>query len=147
MARVAHLLFRGIGLMVIIGVGGMWSCGYLVSRQAMDGPQLVDGDVVFRFFAPTARRVQLAGDWPGNNWARGDGSVGEANIGLMADDDADGVWELAVTLGPGRYRYLFWVDETLWQIDPGNPDEVDGGPARRCSQIVVHINDNRLELR
>lgn len=122
-------------------------CAYLAPRRLAQGPALADGRIVFRFYAPTARRVQLAGDWPENNWARGDGSAGEADIGLMEDGDGDGVWEIRVSLPPGRYRYLFWVDENTWHTDPGNPEEVEGGPARVCSQIVIHRKNNRLEIR
>ena len=128
-------------LLVICG------CSYLLPRQIASGPTLQEGEVLFRYHAPTARRVQLAGEWPENNWARGDGSAGEANIGLMDDKDGDGVWEIRVSLPPGRYKYLFLVDENTWHTDPGNPEEVEGGPAQICSQIVLHINNSRLEIR
>ena len=123
------------------------SCSYFAPRRAMTGAAVRDDRVLFRFYAPTALQVQLAGNWPENNWARGDGSVGEANIGLMSDGDGDGIWELEVKLPPGRYCYLFWVDETTWHLDPGNPEEVEGGPTRRCSQVIVVSNDTGLELK
>jgi len=122
-------------------------CAYLAPRKLSRGPAVADGNVVFRFYAPTARRVQLAGDWPENNWAKGDGSVGEANVGLMDDKDGDGVWEIAVALPPGRYKYLFWADENTWHLDPGHPEEVSGGPAGKCSQIVLYSSNERLEIR
>jgi len=108
---------------------------------------VVDGGVRFTFRAPAALRVQLAGDWPGNNWARGDGPVGETNVGLMSDDDGDGVWERVEPLGPGRYRYVFWVDEATWHVDPANPEQVEGGPAGTASQIVLFERNGRLESR
>jgi 1,4-alpha-glucan branching enzyme len=122
-------------------------CAHLAPRKLSAPPAVVEGKIVFRFYAPAARRVQLAGDWPGNNWARGDGSVGEANIGLMEDRKGDGIWEISVALGPGRYKYLFWVDENEWRLDPGRPEEVDGGPVGKCSQIVVFSVNDRLEIR
>ena len=122
-------------------------CGYLLPRQTASGPALVDNEVLFRFWAPNARRVQLGGDWPQNNWTRGDGSAGEANIGLMEDKDGDGVWEIRVDLPPGRYHYLFLVDENTWHTDPGNPEEVRGGPAELCSRVVLHTKNDRLEIR
>jgi 1,4-alpha-glucan branching enzyme len=122
-------------------------CSYLAPRNIAKGPALDGDEVMFRFYAPTARRVQIGGDWPGNNWARGDGSVGEANVGLMDDKDGDGVWEIRIALRPGRYRYLFLVDENTWHTDPGNVEEVSGGPAQVCSQIVVHMSRDRLEIR
>ncbi len=122
-------------------------CSYLASRKPSHGPAVKGESVIFRFYAPTAQRVQLAGDWPENNWAKGDGSVGEANIGLMKDDDADGVWEISVALPPGRYKYLFWMDESTWRLDPGNPEEVAGGPTGKCSQIILFPKNGSLEIR
>lgn len=136
---------RLLGLVLAFHVAA--GCMYLAPRRITEGPT-PDGDhVMFRFYAPTARRVQIAGDWPGNNWARGDGSVGEANVGLMDDKNADGVWEIRVALPAGRYRYLFLVDENTWHTDPGNPEEIPGGPAQVCSQIVLHMSNHRLEIR
>ncbi len=123
------------------------ACSYFAPRKIAGGPAIVENGIQFRFYAPAANRVQLAGDWPENNWARGDGSVGEADIGLMEDGDADGLWEIVVPLPPGRYRYLFWVDENTWRLDPGNPEEVRGGPVNKCSQIIVVSRNNALELR
>ncbi|MDH3215694.1 MAG: hypothetical protein OEN01_05300 [Candidatus Krumholzibacteria bacterium] len=141
--RVAHIRFAGLVVALVLGSG----CAYLAQRTSASGPEVKDNEVLFRFYAPSARRVQLAGNWPENNWARGDGSVGEANIGLMEDKDGDGVWEIGVLLAPGRYKYLFWVDENTWHTDPGNPEEVQGGPAQICSQIVLHVRGTRLEIR
>lgn len=123
------------------------SCGYLAPRARDPGPAAGEGGIVFRFYAPSARRVQLAGDWPENNWARGDGSVGEANVGLMDDSNGDGMWEITIALPPGRYKYLFWVDELSWRLDPGSPEEVPGGPAGTCSQLVLYSVNGRLEIR
>ena len=122
-------------------------CGYLASRSLAPGPSVEEGQVRFRYWAPTARRVQLAGDWPENNWARGDGSVGEANVGLMDDADGDGIWEILVELPPGRHRYLFRVDETTWHTDPGNPEEAAGGPARICSLLLLDDHNGRIRIR
>ena len=130
-------------VMFITGSG----CGYLAPRKMNYGPAVNKDGVLFRFYSPTARQVQLAGSWPQNNWARGDGSVGEANIGLMEDKDGDGVWEILVVLPPGRHEYLYWVDELSWHLDPGNPEEVPGGPSGVCSQIVLFSNQETLEIR
>lgn len=122
-------------------------CASLAPRARATGPAVADDGVRFRFFAPTAHRVQLAGSWPENNWAKGDGSVGEANVGLMSDDDADGMWEIVVPLSAGRYQYLFWIDEATWSLDPGNPEEVQAGPQGRASEIVVVVRDDEREIR
>jgi hypothetical protein len=68
-------------------------------------------------------------------------------LGLMTDDDSDGMWEIVVPLAAGRYQYLFWIDEASWSLDPGNPEEVDGGPQGRSSEVLVVVRDGRLEVR
>jgi hypothetical protein len=90
--------------------------------------------------------VQLAGNWPENNWARGDGSAGEADIGLMTAGK-EGLWEIVIPLDAGRYQYLFWVDEATWHLDPGNPEEVSGGPAGVASLLMVFTRDGKREIR
>jgi 1,4-alpha-glucan branching enzyme len=122
-------------------------CAWLAPRERAAGPAVVEDGVRFTYYAPSATRVQLAGSWPENNWARGDGSVGEANVGLMSDEDGDGLWEIVVALGPGRYQYLFWVNENTWRLDPGNPEEVVGGPAGKASQLTVFRRSGGLEIR
>jgi 1,4-alpha-glucan branching enzyme len=102
--------------------------------------------VKFQYYAPGASRVQLAGNWPENNWARGDGSVGEADIGLMTVDDR-GMWEIVVPLDVGRYYYVFWVDDNRYRTDPGNPEEVEFGPHGRSSMLVVFLEGGKLEIR
>ncbi len=128
-------------------LAGVTACAQLASRTRAAGPAATDAGVRFRYFAPPAHRVQLAGSWPENNWARGDGSVGEADIGLMSDDDNDGVWDVVVPLSAGRYQYLFWVDEATWALDPGNPEEVEAGPQGRASEVVVVIRGGKAEIR
>jgi 1,4-alpha-glucan branching enzyme len=135
--------FAGSLLLVALCCG----CASLAPRSRAAGPAVDGNGIRFRFFAPTAHRVQLAGSWSDNNWARGDGPVGEADIGLMKDDDADGMWEIVVPLAAGRYEYLFWIDEATWSLDPGNPEQVDGGPQGRASEVLVTVRDGRLEVR
>ena len=134
-------------LVALIALELLAGCASLAPRSRAPGPMMTEGGVRFRFFAPSAHRVQLAGSWPENNWARGDGPAGEADIGLMQDDDNDGTWEIVVPLEPGRYQYLFWLDEATWKLDPGNPAEVDGGPARRASEVVVVQRGGSMEVR
>lgn len=141
-------VFAVLATFVVLAALAAGGCAYLAPRSQSPGPAVEEAGIVFRFYAPSARRVQLAGDWPENNWARGDGSVGEANIGLMQDADGDGLWEITVPLAPGRYRYLFWVDENTWHLDPGNLEEVPGGPAGTCSALVLYGGtDDKLEIR
>ena len=139
--------YRSVVTTLAVGFALVSGCSHLASRDRSARPGVVDAGVRFSFYAPHATRVQLAGNWPENNWARGDGSAGEADIGLMADKNSDGVWEIVVQLGPGRYHYLFWVNENTWHLDPANPEEVEGGPARVCSQVVVFTRNGKTEIR
>jgi 1,4-alpha-glucan branching enzyme len=132
---------------VLIMLTMLTGCASLAPRSRVPGPVASGDGVKFVFFAPTAHQVQLAGSWPENNWASGDGAAGEANIGLMRDDDADGLWEIVVDLPAGRHQYLFRIDEATWELDPGNPQQVNGGPAGHASEIVLVRRGTRLELR
>lgn len=68
----------------------------------------------FKFYAPHARRVTLAGSF--NDWNA------EA---LQARKDSRGNWMVKVGLRPGRYEYKFVVDGS-WLNDP------------RCTSCVVN---------
>ena len=138
---------NSIVIAAMVALCGLAACASLAPRSRAPGPAMTGDGVRFRFFAPSAHRVQLAGSWPENNWARGDGPSGEADVGLMTDNDNDGVWEIVVALGAGRYQYVFWVDEIDWRVDPGNPAEVEAGPARRASELLVVERAGALEVR
>ncbi len=60
----------------------------------------------FKFYAPQAKKVSLAGSF--NNWN---------TKALAAKKDTQGNWTLKVDLKPGRYEYKFVVDGT-WLNDP-----------------------------
>lgn len=141
--RTISVLWWGVATAAAIAAG----CASLAPRTRAVGPVAHKDGVHFSFFAPAAHRVQLAGSWPENNWAQGDAAAGEADIGLMADDDGDGMWEIVVVLPAGRHQYLFWIDEASWSLDPGNPEEVDAGPQGRASEILLVQRDGRLEVR
>jgi hypothetical protein len=127
---------------VVAGAG----CARFSPRSRASGPESTPEGIKFRFYAPSASRVQLAGNWPENNWARGDGSAGEADVGLMTVD-REGMWEIVVRLGAGRYQYLFWVDENTWHLDPGCLEEVSGGPHGVTSLLMVFERGGELEVR
>jgi 1,4-alpha-glucan branching enzyme len=124
--------FCAITAMVLLSA----SCGRYLERSL--GSPGIDGDTVtFRVKVPSARTVQLAGDWSRNNWARGDAEEGEVLVGLMEKTADTGVWELAVRLGPGRYRYGFLVNEAEWLLDPENPRVVDDGRGGKANLLIM----------
>ena len=111
------------------------SCGRYMERS-IDSPLVAGDEATFRMKSPYARTVQVAGDWPGNNWAEGDAEAGEVLVGLMSEAE-EGVWELTLRLKPGRYRYRFLVNETQWMIDPQNPRIVDDGRGGKANLLIM----------
>ncbi len=112
------------------------SCGGMIER-AVRSPVIEKGAVTFRLRSPAARTVQVAGDWPGNNWGRGDGEAGEVLVGLMERNGPEGVWEITFEMSPGRYRYRFIIDEAKHVLDPDNPRIVDDGAGGRANLLIV----------
>ena len=62
--------------------------------------------VEFKFNAPNAKRVALAGDF--NSWD---------TKTFVARKDRKGNWLVKASLTPGRYEYKFYVDGN-WVSDP-----------------------------
>ena len=60
----------------------------------------------FKFFAPQAKKVTLAGTF--NNWN---------TKALAAKRDSKGNWLVKANLKPGKYEYKFLVDGS-WLNDP-----------------------------
>ena len=112
------------------------SCGRYL-EGSVDSPFIDGGEVVFRVKSPSARTVQLAGDWQGNNWAQGDAEAGEVLVGLMEKVGQDGVWELKMDFAPGRYRYRYLINETTWLLDAENPRVVDDGRGGKANLLIV----------
>ena len=61
--------------------------------------------VIFEYYAPSAGKVQLAGNF--NGWDPSKAPLKK---------ERDGRWKVALTLPAGRYEYRFWVDNN-WQND------------------------------
>jgi 1,4-alpha-glucan branching enzyme len=126
-------LVRTIGI-VLCAVFSLVSCAAL--EKAVESPIMVDeGSVLFQYYDPSARTVQVAGDWTGNNWLEGDEGKGEVLIGLM--HQKRGVWSLKVRLEPGRYKYRFYINERIWVLDPSNPRIVNDGMGGKANLLIV----------
>ncbi len=109
-----------------------------VKRRLQPPSQGPDG-VTFRFFSPSARKVQLGGNWPENNWLAGQAQSGSFDVGLMTESPAgSGVWVRTEKLQPGRYQYKFVIDGVKWKEDPNNPQWADDGYGGHNSVIDVH---------
>lgn len=130
-ARAAGIALLGVALLA----AGCLSADFI--KRRLPPPYPVQGGILFQFEAPSAHRVQLAGSWPENNWLRGRAETGSYLIGLMEDEDKDGIWSLVVKLPPGRYQYKFVIDEAHWKEDPNNPQRVDDGYGGNNSLMIV----------
>ena len=73
------------------------------------GVRQVDDAIMFVTLYPRAQSVQVAGDF--NNW--------QPEQALMEKVSENGVWQIKLPLGTGRYRYRLVVDGQ-WQQDPYN---------------------------
>jgi 1,4-alpha-glucan branching enzyme len=124
MRRIVLALAAAVAVIAIAAPG----CSTLnfVKRRLPPPTQTADG-VVFRFNAPSARVVQLAGNWPENNWLAGQAQTGSFLVGEMKDEQGTGIWTRTEKLPPGRYQYKFVIDRVNWKEDPNNPNRTDDG--------------------
>jgi 1,4-alpha-glucan branching enzyme len=99
-----------------------------VIRDRLPPPHPVEGGILFQFEAPSARYVNLAGNF--NDWG-GTLTTGrfDPSIDPMSDPDGDGIWTIVKPLRPGRYQYKFVIDHGVrWERDPNNPGtDQEGG--------------------
>jgi len=113
------------GLALAAGLAAVIFASQLAGRRAGGAAPAADGAIVVRatqfvLVAPGAAAVSVVGDF--NDWSL-------AATPLARADD-DGVWWVTVPLTPGRYRYAFVVDGTIWRPDPEAPaaDDEFGRP-------------------
>jgi hypothetical protein len=85
-------------------------------------------DVQFVLVAPTARKVQVVGDF--NDW---DASHAE----YRAEHRGGGVWSVTAKVPVGHHRYSFVVDDSLWVTDPSAPRLVEDDFGMPNSALVV----------
>ena len=115
MKKVLLILLSIILILLIIG------CAAKYIKNRIPPPRKIESGVLFQYENKAAQSVNLCGnfnDWCGTKtYNRFDPS-----IGIMKDDDGDGIWEIVVPLPPGRYQYKFVIDNgTSWVEDPNNP--------------------------
>lgn len=91
-------------------------------KNRLPAPYRVEGGVLFQYEYPAAKHVQLCGNF--NNWCgtKDTGGILDPSIGVMSDENDDGIWEIKIDLKPGRYQYKYVIDRVSWVMDPSNPD-------------------------
>jgi len=114
-------------------------CSFNFIKKRLLPPHEVEGGILFQYEAPSARQVNLAGNFPDNEWLKnGD------RVDLMYDDGKngdrianDGVWSIIKSLAPGRYEYKFVVDRNSWVKDPNALETIDDGYGGDNSVLIV----------
>lgn len=122
------------------------SCSMNIIKKRLPPPHPVKGGMIFMHEAPSARQVNLAGNFPDNLWAgtASSSSRFDDRIDLMYDDGThgdevaeDGIWTLVKPLTPGRYEYKFVIDRNTWVTDPNAVQTADDGYGGNNSIIIV----------
>jgi 1,4-alpha-glucan branching enzyme len=99
-----------------------------VIRNRLPAPHPTADGILFQYEAPSAKYVNLAGNF--NTWCGTEGTGRfDPTIDPMSDNDGDGIWEITKELRPGRYQYKYVIDRGVrWETDPSNPNTgVEGG--------------------
>ena len=73
--------------------------------------------VFFTYFAPEAKKVCISGSF--NHWSKTSHCLTKNGK----------TWSIEIPLTPGKYSYLFIIDENRWEVDPEAPlrEESDFG--------------------
>jgi len=90
------------------------------------GPQQTKEGLLFRYYDPVARNVQVAGDF--SNW--------EPIENIMVQEKENKIWKGIIPLKPGKYQYKLIVDGK-WKIDPYNPALVTSDMDSNNSLVIV----------
>jgi 1,4-alpha-glucan branching enzyme len=90
-------------------------------------PYADSNGVTFRFHAPAAHEVAIAGSF--NRW--------DPARAKLAGPDKDGWWSITLRLSEGRHEYLFVIDNRDWVLDPLAVAAVDDGFGNRNSVFYL----------
>ena len=88
--------------------------------------------VQFVLVAPTARKVQVVGDF--NDWDT-------THAEFSAQHRGGGVWSVTAAVPEGHHRYSFVVDDSVWVVDPTAPRMLDDDFGMPNSALVVGGED------
>jgi hypothetical protein len=104
----------------------------VASDRSATPPATRKRNVQFVLVAPTARKVQVVGDF--NDW---DASHAE----FRAQHRGGGVWSVTAAVPEGHHRYSFVVDDSVWVTDPTAPRVLDDDFGLPNSALVVEGGD------
>ena len=114
-------------------------CSLAFIKKRLSPPHEINEGILFQYDAPSARHVNLSGNFPDNEWLKqGD------KVDMMHDDGkngdkiaGDGIWSIVKVLPSGRYEYKFVVDRNTWIEDPNALDSIDDGYGGKNSILIV----------
>ena len=115
------------------------SCTLNFIKKRLSPPYKVNEGILFQYDAPSARQVNLAGNFPDNEWLKNGMKVDLMNDGGINGDilAGDGIWSIIKILSPGRYEYKFVVDRNSWLEDPNALETSDDGFGGKNSILIV----------
>jgi hypothetical protein len=113
----------------VVGIGlGRWSGSTATTPSAANfAAQPAPSSFEFVLVAPAASNVSVVGDF--NDW-----DLGSTPLNRV---ERNGMWSVVVPLAPGRHRYSFVVDGTIWTQDPGGTPAVDDEFGRPNSVLTI----------
>ncbi|MBI2407359.1 MAG: hypothetical protein HYV19_03515 [Gemmatimonadetes bacterium] len=110
-------LLTGAAAGTFVSIGLQFSTGGAARGARLPRPRGVEsaprGVVRLSIRAPSATRVEVAGDW--NGWTP-----------VAARRASNGVWYADLALPPGDYRYAFRLDGSEWRVPEGAVASDDG---------------------
>ena len=129
---------RKVTLILII-IFAFTGCSLTFIKKRLLPPHEIDEGILFQYDAPSARHVNLAGNFPDNEWLKhGD------KVDMMYDDGKngdriakDGIWSIVKVLPSGRYEYKFVVDRNTWIEDPNALESIDDGYGSKNSVLII----------
>ena len=131
-------MIKKINLLLILALV-LNGCAFNFIKKRLLPPHPIDGGVLFQYDAPSARQVNIAGNFPDNEWLKHG-----YNIDMMYDNGkngdriaGDGIWSIVKSLSAGRYEYKFVVDRNSWVQDPNAFDTIDDGYGGKNSVVIV----------
>ena len=100
----------------------LYQCAPLSKDVTQNGENI---PVVFTYIDDQAQKVCIAGSF--NRWS-------SRSHCMKKDKNA---WTLRLSLSPGRYPYLFLIDDQISKLDPGAPLTKESGFGTKNSILIV----------
>ena len=100
---------------------------FIQCSHGLWGPQTEEAGIPVRiaYEDPQAKKVCISGNF--NRWS--------SQTDCLVKNGKD--WSIELWLSPGRYQYLFVIDDRLWKPDPNASLREDSGFGTENSVLIV----------